>query len=78
MFWLFQVSYMFPPVVLVPLVLSKFLAEHVKGQLRLDSGDTMLDGGSLACHNSQHVVRHSMELTIHKRSHCGCFGRPHA
>ena len=25
---------MFPPPTLVPLVLSKFLAEHVKGQLR--------------------------------------------
>ena len=32
--WKFQVSYMFPPPALVPLVLSKFLAEHVKGQLR--------------------------------------------
>ena len=32
--WKFQVDYVFPPPVLVPLVLSKFLAEHVKGQLR--------------------------------------------
>ena len=32
--WMFQVSYIFPPPALVPLVLSKFLAEHVKGQLR--------------------------------------------
>ena len=31
--WMFQVSYVFPPT-LVPMVLSKFLAEHVKGQLR--------------------------------------------
>ena len=31
MFW---VSYVFHPPVLVPLVLFKFLAEHVKGQLR--------------------------------------------
>ena len=30
---MFQVSYMFPSPALVPLVLSKFLAEHVKGQL---------------------------------------------
>ena len=30
----FQVSYVFPPPALVPLVLSKFLAEHVNGQLR--------------------------------------------
>ena len=32
--WKFQVSYMFPPLALVPLVLSKFLAEHVNSQLR--------------------------------------------
>ena len=32
--WMFHVSYVFPPA-LVPLVMSKFLAECVKGQLRL-------------------------------------------
>ena len=32
--WTFQISYVFPPPALVPLVLSKFLAEHVNGQLR--------------------------------------------
>ena len=32
--WMFQVSYVFPPPALVPLVLSQFLVEHVKGQLR--------------------------------------------
>ena len=32
--WMFQVSYVFPPPALVPLVLFKFLAEHVSGQLR--------------------------------------------
>ena len=32
--WNFQVSYVFPPPALVPLVLSKFLAEHVNGQLK--------------------------------------------
>ena len=32
--WNFQVSYVFPPLALVPLVLSKFLAEHVSGHLR--------------------------------------------
>ena len=32
--WTFQVSYVFPPPALIPLDLSKFLAEHVNGQLR--------------------------------------------
>ena len=32
--WTFQVSYVFPPLAVVSLVLSKFLAEHVNGQLR--------------------------------------------
>ena len=32
--WTFQVSYVFPPLALVPLVLSKFLAEHANSQLR--------------------------------------------
>ena len=32
--WTSQVSYVFPPLALIPLVLSKFLAEHVNGQLR--------------------------------------------
>ena len=32
--WTFQVGYVFPPPALVPLVLSKFLVEHVKGQLK--------------------------------------------
>ena len=33
--WKYQVSYVFPPPAFSPLVLSKFLAEHVKGQFRL-------------------------------------------
>ena len=32
--WTFQVSYMFPSPALVLLVLSTFLVEHVKGELR--------------------------------------------
>ena len=32
--WKFQVRYVFRPLALVPLVLSKFLVEHVNGQLR--------------------------------------------
>ena len=30
-----QVSYVFPPPALVPMVLSKFMAEHMTGQFRL-------------------------------------------
>ena len=40
-----------------------------------DSGDTKLDGGSLASHSSQHVGRCSSAVSHCKRSHCGCFGR---
>ena len=34
-YWTFQVSSVFPPPAFVPLVLSKFLAEHVTGQFIL-------------------------------------------
>ena len=40
-----------------------------------DSSDTMLDGGSLASHSSQHVGIHSSVLSHHKGSLHGCFGR---
>ena len=42
----------------------------------VDSGGTMLDGGSLAPYSSQHVGRHSLPVSHHKRSHCGCSGGP--
>ena len=42
------------------------------------SGDSMLDGGSLASHSSQHAGRCSSVVSHHKRSHCGCFSRPGA
>ena len=64
--WMFQVGYMFPLPVLVPVVLSMFLAEHV----------IILDWCSLASHSSQLVGRHSSALFHHKRSHCKCFSRP--
>ena len=32
--WMFQISFVFLPPALGPLVLTRFLAEHVKGQLR--------------------------------------------
>ena len=40
------------------------------------SGGSMLDGGSLASHSSQHAGRCSSVVPSCKRSHCGCFGRP--
>ena len=40
------------------------------------SGGSMLDGGSLASHSSQHAGRSSSVVSHHKRSHCGCFSRP--
>ena len=78
--WTFQISYVFPPPVLVPLVMSSFLAECVKGHITqtFDSDGTMWDGGSLASHSSQHVGRHSLALSHYKRPCCRCFGRPYA
>ena len=40
------------------------------------SGGSMLDGGSLASHHSQHAGRCSSVVLSGKRSHCGCFSRP--
>ena len=42
------------------------------------SGGTMLDGGSLASHHSQHAGRCSSAVSHHKRSCHGCFSRPGA
>ena len=50
----------------------------VKIRSVFDSGGTMLDGGSLASHSSQHVGRHSSAVSHHKKSHSGCFSRPGA
>ena len=58
---------------LVPLFLSKFVAEHDTGYFRLL---TLLDGGSFAFHSSQHVGRDFSSLSIHNSSHEGCFDRP--
>ena len=44
----------------------------------VDSGGTMLGGGSLASHSSKHVGRHSSMVPHYKRSHCGCLSRPGA
>ena len=37
------------------------------------SDGSMLDGGSLASHSSQHARRCSLVVSHHKRSHHGCF-----
>ena len=42
------------------------------------SGGSMLDGGSLVSHSSQHAGRCSLAVPSSKRSHHGCFGRPGA
>ena len=42
------------------------------------SGGSMLDGGSLASHSSQHADRCSSMVSHHKRSRRGCLGRPGA
>ena len=40
-----------------------------------DSNCTLLDGGSLASHNFQHVGRHSSLMSCHNKSCQGCFSR---
>ena len=40
------------------------------------SGGSMLDGGSLASHSSQHAGRCSSAVSRRKRSRHGCLGRP--
>ena len=51
---------------------------HVSGRTcqssteTVDSGGTMLDGGSLAPHSSQYVGRHSLVVSHHERSHHEC------
>ena len=66
---------MFPPPVLVPLVLSKFLAEcHRSVQTAYSSG-TLEDGGSLASDSSQHVGRYFSLVSHHNRPCHGCFSR---
>ena len=62
--------------------ISSSSSVHVSGRTcqrsTFDAGGTMLDGGSLASHSSQHVGRHFSVLYHHKRSCHGCFSRPHA
>ena len=76
--WTFQAKYVFSPPALVPLVLSKFLAEHVKGQTRILIlvAPCWMEAPWLP--SSQYVSRYSSALSHHKRSHHGCFSRPHA
>ena len=51
--WMFQVSYVFTPPALVPMVLSQVFSGTCQGSTQIfDSGVTMMDGGSLAPHSS--------------------------
>ena len=75
--WMFQLSYVFPHPALVPLVLSKFLAEHVKGQPQtFDSDGTKFDGGSMASTVLSMLADALQWCPIIKDLIMGCFGRP--
>ena len=64
--------------------ISSSSSVHVSGRTcqrstqTVDLGGTMLDGGFLAPHSSQHIGRCSSVVSCHKRSHHGCFTRPGA
>ena len=62
--WNFQASYVFPPLT------CQWSTQT------FTSGGSMLDGGSLASHSSQHAGRCSLAVSSCKRSCFGCFGRP--
>ena len=60
---------MFSPLALVPVVLPKFLVEHVNGHLR----HLIL---VVPCRMEAPRLPTLSAVSHHKRSHCGCFGRP--
>ena len=57
----------------VPLVPSKCLAEHVKGQFRPYRSNALLDVGFLVSYNFHHVGRHFSLLSYCKKSCHECF-----
>ena len=77
--WKFQVSYVFPPLALVPLALSKFLAEHINSQLRhlLLVASCWMEAPWLPTVLSM-LADVPQQCPIIKKSHRGCFGRPGA
>ena len=71
----FQLSYVFPAPALIPLVLSKFLAEHITSQFRLPILVHHVGWRLLGFHSSQHVGWHSSLMSHCKGSYQGCFDR---
>ena len=72
--WKFQVSYVFPPPALSPLVLSKFLVEHVTSQFRpVILVVPCWRESSLSAH---HVGRCSSSVSHCKGYHHSYFSRP--
>ena len=67
---IYQVSYVFPPssVSSPGLIQVPGRTCHRSIQI-LYSSDTLLDGGSLVSHISQHVGRHSSSMSHHKEPH---------
>ena len=73
----FSVSYVFPPLPLVPLVLSKFLPEHLNGQLRylILVVPCWMEAPWLPTVLNM-LADVPRQCPIIKRSCHGCFGRP--
>ena len=68
--WTYQLSYVFPPPTLVPLVLLRFQTRTCHRSIQTSySVFVLLNGGSLASQSSQHVRRHSLSGSQYKKPH---------
>ena len=74
--WKFQVSYVFPPPVLIPLV-SMFLPEYATSQFRLLILEVPYWMEAPWLPTAQLAGGHSLLVSHHKISHNGCFSRLH-
>ena len=74
--WTYQVSCVFSPPTLVPLILSQAPCRTCHRSIQTSfSSDTLFDGGFLASQHSQHFGRDILSVSHHKRPYHKCFSR---